>query len=38
MRVITRQFTKEILVSTLFVLTALVAIFAFFELIDSSTT
>lgn len=33
MRVITRQFTKEILVSTLFVLTALVAIFAFFELI-----
>lgn len=33
MRVITRQFTKEILLSTLFVLTALVALFAFFDLI-----
>lgn len=33
MRVITRQFTKEILLSTLFVLVALVALFAFFDLI-----
>lgn len=33
MKVITRQFLKEILLSTLFVLTALVALFAFFELI-----
>ena len=33
MRVITRQFTKEILISTSFVLVALVALFAFFDLI-----
>ena len=34
MKVITRQFTKEILLATSFVLMALVALFAFFELIN----
>lgn len=34
MKVITRQFTKEILSSTAFVLVALVALFAFFDLIN----
>ncbi len=33
MRVITRQFTKEVLLSALFVLVGLVALFAFFDLI-----
>ena len=33
MRVITKQLTKEILLSTAFVLVALVALFAFFDLI-----
>ena len=33
MRVITKQFTKEILLSTAFGLVALVALFAFFDLI-----
>ena len=33
MTVITRQFTKDILSSTLFALIALVALFAFFDLV-----
>lgn len=34
MKVITKQFTREILASTFFVLLALVALFAFFDLIN----
>mgnify|MGYP006896726122 CR=1 FL=1 len=34
MKVITKQFTREILASTSFVLLALVALFAFFDLIN----
>ncbi len=38
MTVITRQFTKDILSSTLFALTALVALFAFFDLVGQLDT